>query len=98
MAYVVVVERAMDVRLVVRLGVQYLLARGTIRLIQIAGSIAVFFAAVAFFPRSPALTGSQPGAIRPGRHRRGGHCRDRPVQRSPAALGRSSLLSRGLQR
>ncbi len=29
-----------------------------IRLIQIAGSIAIFFAAVACFPRSPALTGS----------------------------------------
>jgi phosphoserine phosphatase RsbU/P len=58
MAYIVVVERAMDVRLVVRQGVQYLLARGTIRVIQVAGSLAVFFAAVAFFPRSLSLSGS----------------------------------------
>ena len=36
MAYVIVVHRAMDVRLVVRQGVQYLLARGTIRAIQLA--------------------------------------------------------------
>jgi phosphoserine phosphatase RsbU/P len=35
MAYVIVVHRAMDVRLVVRQGVQYLLARGTIRAIQL---------------------------------------------------------------
>src|SRR6185295_14629923 len=46
MAYVIVVERALDVRLVVRQGMQYLLARGGIRVLQIAGSIAVFFFAV----------------------------------------------------
>jgi sigma-B regulation protein RsbU (phosphoserine phosphatase) len=41
MAYVIVVHRAMDVRLVVRQGVQYLLARGTIRGIQLALSAAI---------------------------------------------------------
>jgi len=46
MAYVIVVERALDVRLVVRQGVQYVLARGTIRILQVAGSIAVFYFAV----------------------------------------------------
>jgi sigma-B regulation protein RsbU (phosphoserine phosphatase) len=46
MAYVIVVERAMDVRVVVRQGVQYLLARGTIRAIQLAASIGIFVAAV----------------------------------------------------
>ena len=46
MAYVIVVERALDVRLVVRQGMQYLLARGSVRLLQIGGSIAIFFLAV----------------------------------------------------
>jgi sigma-B regulation protein RsbU (phosphoserine phosphatase) len=46
MAYVIVVERALDVRLVVRQGVRYLLARGTIRALQIGGSIAILFLAV----------------------------------------------------
>jgi sigma-B regulation protein RsbU (phosphoserine phosphatase) len=49
MAYVIVVERALDVRLVVRQGVQYVLARGSIRVLQIAGSIAIFFLAVERF-------------------------------------------------
>jgi sigma-B regulation protein RsbU (phosphoserine phosphatase) len=41
MAYVIVVHRAMDVRVVVRQGVQYLLARGGIRVIQLALIVAV---------------------------------------------------------
>jgi sigma-B regulation protein RsbU (phosphoserine phosphatase) len=41
MAYVIVVQRAMDVRLVIRQGMQYLLARGTVRVIQIVLSAAV---------------------------------------------------------
>jgi sigma-B regulation protein RsbU (phosphoserine phosphatase) len=45
MAYVVVVHRAMDVRVVVRQGVQYLLARGGIRAIQLALTVAVTIAA-----------------------------------------------------
>jgi sigma-B regulation protein RsbU (phosphoserine phosphatase) len=45
MAYVIVVERAMDVRVVVRQGVQYLLARGTVRVIQLAASAGIFVAA-----------------------------------------------------
>jgi sigma-B regulation protein RsbU (phosphoserine phosphatase) len=39
MAYVIVVERAMDVRVVLRQGLQYLLARGTLRAIQIVLSV-----------------------------------------------------------
>jgi sigma-B regulation protein RsbU (phosphoserine phosphatase) len=45
MAYVIVVHRAMDVRVVVRQGVQYVLARGGIRLIQLTLIIAVSIAA-----------------------------------------------------
>jgi sigma-B regulation protein RsbU (phosphoserine phosphatase) len=41
MAYVIVVHRAMDVRLVIRQGVQYLLARGTVRAIQPIVSAAI---------------------------------------------------------
>ena len=41
MAYVIVVHRAMDVRVVVRQGVQYVLARGGIRAIQLALIVAV---------------------------------------------------------
>jgi sigma-B regulation protein RsbU (phosphoserine phosphatase) len=44
-AYVIVVRRAMDVRVVVRQGVQYVLARGGIRVIQIALMVAVGLAA-----------------------------------------------------
>jgi sigma-B regulation protein RsbU (phosphoserine phosphatase) len=43
MAYVIVVHRAMDVRVVVRQGVQYVLARGSVRVLQIAVSIAIFW-------------------------------------------------------
>jgi sigma-B regulation protein RsbU (phosphoserine phosphatase) len=41
MAYVIVVERAMDVRVVLRQGLQYLLARGTLRAIQIVLSVSI---------------------------------------------------------
>ena len=41
MAYVIVVHRAMDVRVVVRQGIQYVLARGGIRVIQLALIVAV---------------------------------------------------------
>jgi sigma-B regulation protein RsbU (phosphoserine phosphatase) len=44
MAHVIVVHRAMDVRLVVRQGMQYLLARGTIRAIQFGLSAAIVIA------------------------------------------------------
>ena len=43
MAYVIVVGRALDVRMIVRTGVQYALARGGIRIIQAALVIAVIF-------------------------------------------------------
>lgn len=45
MAYVIVVHRAMDVRVVVRQGLQYVLARGGIRAIQIGLVVAVSVAA-----------------------------------------------------
>jgi len=45
MAYVIVVDRAMDVRVVVRQGVQYLLATGSIRASQVVISIAIIIAA-----------------------------------------------------
>jgi len=44
MAYVILVERAMDVRVVVRLGLQYLLARGSVRAAQVALSVFVIVA------------------------------------------------------
>jgi phosphoserine phosphatase RsbU/P len=46
MAYVIVVQRAMDVRLVVRQGVQYVLARGSIRILQLVGSVLIFYVTV----------------------------------------------------
>jgi sigma-B regulation protein RsbU (phosphoserine phosphatase) len=58
MAYVIVVHRAMDVRLVVRQGVQYLLARGTVRGIQMAISAAIIVAVAT--QRGPFLA-PQPG-------------------------------------
>jgi sigma-B regulation protein RsbU (phosphoserine phosphatase) len=45
MAYVIVVHRAMDVRVVIRQGLQYLLARGGIRIVQIALLVAASVAA-----------------------------------------------------
>jgi phosphoserine phosphatase RsbU/P len=45
MPYVIVVDRAMDVRVVVRQGVQYLLATGSIRVLQVVISIAIIIAA-----------------------------------------------------
>jgi phosphoserine phosphatase RsbU/P len=57
MAYVIVVHRAMDVRLVVRQGVQYLLARGTIRAIQLGLSALIV---VSLTTRVGPFTGSSP--------------------------------------
>jgi phosphoserine phosphatase RsbU/P len=45
MAYVIVVHRAMDVRVVIRQGLQYVLARGGIRAIQLVLLVAVTIAA-----------------------------------------------------
>jgi sigma-B regulation protein RsbU (phosphoserine phosphatase) len=45
MAYVIVVHRAMDVRVIVWQGVQYVLARGGIRVIQLVLTVAVTIAA-----------------------------------------------------
>ncbi len=41
MAYVIVVHRAMDVSVVIRQGLQYLLAKGGVRIFQVAVSIAI---------------------------------------------------------
>ena len=46
LAYVIVVERALDVRVVVRQGVQYALARGGIRVIQVCLAVVVMYLAV----------------------------------------------------
>jgi sigma-B regulation protein RsbU (phosphoserine phosphatase) len=48
MAYVIVVERALDVRVVIRQGLQYALARSGIRVIQLAIGFAVIFASIDF--------------------------------------------------
>ena len=45
LAYVIVVQRALDVRVVVRLGVQYALARGGVRVFQVLASAAVILVA-----------------------------------------------------
>jgi phosphoserine phosphatase RsbU/P len=41
MAYVIVVHRAMDVRVVIRQGLRYLLATGGIKVLQVVVSIAI---------------------------------------------------------
>ena len=58
MAYVIVVHRAMDVRIVIRQGVQYLLARGTVRAIQLAISTTIV---VAIAMRLGPFAASDPG-------------------------------------
>jgi sigma-B regulation protein RsbU (phosphoserine phosphatase) len=60
MAYVIVVDRAMDVRVVVRQGVQYLLAAGSIRALQVVISVGIIVAAASMsahtsIPRRVAL-------------------------------------------
>jgi sigma-B regulation protein RsbU (phosphoserine phosphatase) len=45
LAYVIVVQRAMDVRVVIRQGVQYALARSSVRIVQILGSAVIIFVA-----------------------------------------------------
>ena len=55
MAYVVVVHRAMDVRVVIRQGVQYVLARGGIRAIQIALVVAASIAATSLLSGDPGM-------------------------------------------
>ena len=46
LAYVIVVHRALDVRMVVRQGVQYALARGGVRVLQVSLMVLAIFAAV----------------------------------------------------
>jgi len=91
MAYVVVVHRAMDVRVVIRQGVQYVLARGGIRVIQIALVVAASIAATS-------LLSGDPGMLRVRHRGHGGHRGDRrPICRSPSRLGGPSLLPRSLR-
>ena len=52
MAYVIVVHRAMDVRVVVRQGLQYLLARGSLRALQLVISSATLAGAIVLASRS----------------------------------------------
>jgi sigma-B regulation protein RsbU (phosphoserine phosphatase) len=52
MAYVIVVHRAMDVRVVVRQGLQYLLARGSLRALQLVVSSATLAGAIVLASRS----------------------------------------------
>jgi sigma-B regulation protein RsbU (phosphoserine phosphatase) len=56
MAYVIVVHRAMDVRVVIRQGLQYLLATNGVRLLQAAVSIGIILAA--------AMMNATTGAVR----------------------------------
>ena len=55
MAYVVVVHRAMDVRVVVRQGLQYLLARGSLRALQGVVSGAILAGVLALVSRSASI-------------------------------------------
>jgi sigma-B regulation protein RsbU (phosphoserine phosphatase) len=52
LAYVILVQRAMDVRFVVRQGLQYALAKNGVRVIQLAVSLAALFAAAALIADS----------------------------------------------
>jgi sigma-B regulation protein RsbU (phosphoserine phosphatase) len=52
MAYAIVVHRAMDVRVVVRQGLQYLLARGSLRALQLVVSSATLAGAIVLVSRS----------------------------------------------
>lgn len=73
MAYVIVVHRAMDVRVAVRLGLQYLLARGGIRVVQLAMVIAVSVVAASLLsggagaPRVAAVVAGMAAAVALGR-------------------------------
>ena len=46
MTYVIVVQRALDVKVVLRMGVQYALAQGSLRTIQLLGSLGAAFLAL----------------------------------------------------
>jgi phosphoserine phosphatase RsbU/P len=59
LAYVIVVERAMDVRVVLRQGLQYALAQRGVRLVQGLASVAVLLTAISF--------ATSPGTNRPQR-------------------------------
>ena len=58
MAYVIVVHRAMDVRVVVRQGLQYLLARGSLRGLQLVVSSATLAGAIVMASRTASFAGA----------------------------------------
>ena len=58
MAYVIVVHRAMDVRVVVRQGLQYLLARGSLRGLQLVVSSAPLAGAIVMASRTASFVGA----------------------------------------
>ena len=58
MAYVIVVHRAMDVRVVLRQGLQYLLARGSLRALQLVVSSATLAGAIVFASRTASFAGA----------------------------------------
>ena len=91
MAYVIVVHRAMDVRVVVRQGVQYVLARGGIRVIRLALIVAVSIAATRCCPAAPESCASRPWPREWWPSWRSG-----PICRSPSRLGGPPLLPRGV--
>ena len=66
MAYVVVVHRAMDVRVVVRQGLQYLLARGSLRALQGVVSGAILAGVLALVFKVADDSGLLPDAPRAG--------------------------------
>src|SRR5437879_7027002 len=93
MAYVIVVERAMDVRVVIRQGVQYLLASRGVLFLQILLSAMVIFAAASL---------SIDGMNRPQRIRLmgGRSCLGRPysgICKKDSHVDRSAILSGGLR-
>ncbi|HEY3128849.1 MAG TPA: SpoIIE family protein phosphatase [Acidobacteriota bacterium] len=51
LAYVIVVERALDVRVVIRQGVRYALAKGGVRLLRVAASVAIIAAIISLISR-----------------------------------------------
>jgi len=52
LAYVIVVQRALDVRVVIRQGLQYAFATGTVQVVRVALSVASFYAVVSLLGRT----------------------------------------------
>ena len=63
LAYVVVVQRAMDVRILLRMGTKYALARATLATIRVS-LLATLIASLIVALRSPSLTPAPPSRLR----------------------------------